>query len=157
MLGYICCLIIACLWKADTVSLIVWIVPLGVYCFVLQELFEVWGFFYLHQIEHLFPICLESKYGYPHNAQDPIIKARAMRHCLFLNAMYAITLFIDYFFVSNICSDSFRNFSVWNGKIVFFRRLYRWLSFCLQHNPSSISLHVFPSSRALVLKHHSAI
>ena len=51
----------------------------------------------------------------------------------FFGATYAITLFIDSFLcVSNICSDSFRTLSVWNGKIVFLRILYSWLSFCLQ-------------------------
>ena len=39
----------------------------------------------------------------------------------FFGATYAIALFIDSFLcVSNIFSDSFRNLSVWNGKIVFF-------------------------------------
>ena len=36
-------------------------------------------------------------------------------------------------------------------------RLNSWLSFCLQRNSSSLSLYVFPSSNALVLKHHSAL
>ena len=74
---------------------------------------------------------------------------------LFFGATYDVTLLIDSFFcVSNIFSDSFRTLSVWNRKIVFLRRLYSWLSFCLQRNSSSLSLYVFPSSDALVLKYH---
>ena len=77
---------------------------------------------------------------------------------LFFGATYTITLFIDSFFcVSNICSDYFRTLSVWNRKTFFFKRLYSWLSFCLQRNSSSLSLYIFPSSDALVLKHHSAL
>ena len=77
---------------------------------------------------------------------------------LFFGATHDITLFIDSFFcVSNICSDSFRTLSVWNGKIAFLRRLYSSLSFCLQRNLLSLSLYVFPYSDALVLKHHSAL
>ena len=77
---------------------------------------------------------------------------------LFFGAKYAITLFIDSCFcVSNICSDSFRILSVWNWKRVFLRRLYRCLLFCLQQNLSSLLLYVFPSSDALVLKHHYAL
>ena len=65
---------------------------------------------------------------------------------------------VHWFFLnSNIYSDSFRTFSVWNGKRVFSRRLYRWLSFCLKRNSLSVSLYVFPSYDSLVLKHHSAI
>ena len=45
-------------------------------------MFEGWRCLYFHQSEHLFPICLESKDGDPLNAQDPIIKAHAMRHRL---------------------------------------------------------------------------
>ena len=76
----------------------------------------------------------------------------------FFGSTYAIILFIDSFFcVSNICSDSFRTLSVWNRKRVFLRRLYSWLSICLQRNFSSLSLYVFPSSDALVLNHHSAL
>ena len=37
------------------------------------------------------------------------------------------------------------------------RRLYRWWSFCLQHNSSSLLLYVFTSSDSLVLKHHSKL
>ena len=81
-----------------------------------------------------------------------------MRHRLVFGETYAIKLLIDSFFcVSKICSDSFRTFSVWNVKIVFFRILYSWLSFCLQWNSSSVSLDIFPSSGTLVLKHHSAL
>ena len=77
---------------------------------------------------------------------------------LCFGATFSITLFIDSFFgVSNICSDSFKTSSVWNGKKVFFRRFYSWLSFCLQRNSSSFLLYVFPSYDALDLKHHSAL
>ena len=62
-----------------------------------------------------------------------------------------------FFCVSNICSDSFRTLFVWNGKIVFFRRLYSWLSFCLKRILLYVSLYAFPSSDALVLKHHSEL
>ena len=61
------------------------------------------------------------------------------------------------FFVSNICSDSFKNQIFWNGKIVFFRRLYSWLLFCLHRNSSYVSLYVFPSYVFLFLKHHSIL
>ena len=77
---------------------------------------------------------------------------------LFVGATYAITLFVDsYLCVSNICIYSFRTLSVWKGKIVFFRRLYIWLSFCLQRNLSFLLLYVFPFSDALVLKNHSSL
>ena len=77
---------------------------------------------------------------------------------LFFGTTYAITLFnYSFFCVSNICSDSFRTLSVWDGKRVFLRRLYSWLSFCLQRNSSSLLLYAFPSSDALVLNHHSAL
>ena len=43
-----------------------------------------------------------------------------MRHLFFFGAMYAITFIIDSFFcVSNICSDSFQNLSIWNSKRFF--------------------------------------
>ena len=51
----------------------------------------------------------------------------------------------------------FRTSSIWNGKIVFFRRLYSWLLYCLQRNSTSLLLYDFSSSRALVLKHHSEL
>ena len=81
-----------------------------------------------------------------------------MRHCLVFwrNVCYHIVHWLV-FFVSNICSDSFRTSSVWNGKIVFLRRLYSWFLFCLQRNFSSLLLYFFPSSDALVLKHHYAL
>ena len=75
---------------------------------------------------------------------------------LFFGAMYAIELFIDSFLcVPNICSDSFRTSSVWNGRIVFFGILYSQLSFCLQSNSSSLLWYVFYYIDALVLKHKS--
>ena len=50
-----------------------------------------------------------------------------MRHCLAFwhNVCHHI---VHWVFLSNICSDYFITSSVWNGKIVFFRRLYSWLS-----------------------------
>ena len=81
-----------------------------------------------------------------------------MRHLLVFwrNVFYHI---VNWFFfgVSNICSDYFKTSSVWNGKRVFFGRFYSWLFFCLHRNLPSISLHVFPSSYAIVLKHQSVI
>ena len=65
----------------------------------MQKLFEGWGCLYLHQIEHLFPICLESEDGDPHNAQDPIIKAHAMRHRLFLEQRMLSNCSLIRFFV----------------------------------------------------------
>ena len=50
----------------------------------MQEFFEGLGCLYLNQMEHLYPVCLKSEDGYPHNAQYPIIKAHAVRHPLFL-------------------------------------------------------------------------
>ena len=66
----------------DIESLIVRLALLAVECLCLQELFKGLGCLYLHQVKHLFPICLESEDEDPHNGQDPIIKAHAMRHCL---------------------------------------------------------------------------
>ena len=59
---------------------------------------------YLHQIEHLFPICLESEDRYPHNARDPIIKVCAMRHRLFFwrNVCYHIVHWFVFFCVKNM-------------------------------------------------------
>ena len=62
-----------------------------------------------------------------------------------------------FFCASNICSYSFKTLSVWNRKMFFLRSLYSWLLFYLQHNPSSLSLYSFPSSGALVLKHHYSL
>ena len=55
---------------------------------------------------------------------------------------------------SNICSDSFRTFFVSNGKRVYVRILYSWLSFCLQRNLLLVAFYVFTSSDALVVRHH---
>ena len=65
----------------------------------MQELFEGLGCLYLHQTEHSFPICLESEDGDPHNERYPINEPHYMRHRLFFGATYAITFFIDLFFV----------------------------------------------------------
>ena len=69
-----------------------------------------------------------------------------------------ISLFVDSFFcVSNICNDSLRTPYFCNIKRVYFRRLYIWLSFYLQHNPPYLLFYSLPYSYALVLKHHSEL
>ena len=74
---------------------------------------------------------------------------------LVFGATYAIELFANSLFcVSNICGYSFGTLPVWNGKIVFFRILQRWLSFSLQQNLSSFSFYPLPSRDAIVLNHH---
>ena len=55
------------------VLLIVGLVFLGVECFGLQELFEGWCCFDIHQIEHSFPLCLETKDEYSHYTRDTIV------------------------------------------------------------------------------------
>ena len=68
-------------------------------CFGLQELFECLCCFYIHEIEHLCPICLEYEDGDPHNAQDPIIKAHDLRHRLFFGAQRLLSHCSLIFFV----------------------------------------------------------
>ena len=133
------CLLVKVSQLLDIVSLIVWLVLLGVECFCLQEMFEGWRCLYLHKSEHSFPICLESEDWDPHHTRDPIIKANAVCHSTVFccNVCYHIVhLFV--FNMSNIWSDSFITLSVWNGKRVFLRRFYSWLSFCLQRNSSFV-------------------
>ena len=76
------CLLVEGSQSREIVSLIVWLVLLCVECFFLQEMFEGWSCLYLHQFVHLFPLCLESKDGDPHNVICPIIKAHTMLYCL---------------------------------------------------------------------------
>ena len=54
-------------------SLIVWLALLRVKCFGLKDLFEGLGCFYLHQIEQLFPVCLEPKDVYSHHTRYHIV------------------------------------------------------------------------------------
>ena len=88
----------------------------------------------------------------PHNRSYCLGSCCAPSSCFLAKRMLSHCSLI-FLCVSNICSDSFRTLSVWNGRRVFFSRLYIWLSFFLQRNSSSVSLYVFPSSDALVLKH----
>ena len=67
------CLLVEGSQSLDVVSLIVCLVLPGMECFCLQELFEGWRCLYLHQIQNLFPVCLESEDGDPDNARDPIV------------------------------------------------------------------------------------
>ena len=71
----------------------------------------------------------------------------------FLNATYVIALFIDFFFLCVKYMQWFsHNFVCLKHKKSVFRRLYRWLSFSLQRNSSSLLLCSLPYFGALVLK-----
>ena len=58
--------------------------------------------------------------------------------------------------MSNICSDYFRTLSVWNGNSIF-QEIVQMVLIVLQQNSSSLSLYIFTSYYALVLKHHFAL
>ena len=89
------------------ILLIVLLVLVSAACFCLQELLEGLDCLHLHQMEHLFTICLEPKDGEPHNAQNPIIKAHDIHHHIVLAQRMLSHCSLILFFVSNICSDSF--------------------------------------------------
>ena len=162
MLSYICCLIIACLWKAlSRLTSYRWYYDL----FFLSMSFSSCKNYLKVDVVCIsikantrFQYVLNPKMEIPTTHEILLLRLMLCVIVLFFGATYTITLFIDSFFcVSNICSNYFRNLSVWNGKIVFLRRLYSWFLFCLQQNSSSLLLYVFPSSDALVLKHYSAL
>ena len=90
------------------ILLIVLLVLISAACFCLQELLQGLDCLHLHQMEHLFTICLEPKDGEPHNAQNTIIKAHDMHHHILLAQRMLSHCSLILFFVSNICSDSFR-------------------------------------------------
>ena len=102
------------------VLLMVWFVVLRVVCFGLQELFEGWDHIEICQIENPLPVILESEDGESHYPRYPIFYFHAMRHCLFLAQHKQFHCSpIRFISVTNICSDYFKIFSVWNLKRVF--------------------------------------
>ena len=97
------CLLVEGSQSLYIVSLRIRLVLINVECFVLQELFKGLGCLYLHQIEHLFPICLDPNMDIPETHNILLFRIMLCAIVLFFGTAYAITLFVDSFLLCVKC------------------------------------------------------
>ena len=76
---------------------------------------------------------------------------------LLFGATYAITLFVDFFLCVKHTQWLFYNFVCLKQEKSLLEEIVQLIVVFLQRNSSSLSLYVFPSSDALILKHHSEL